>query len=58
MHHHGKGPKDVLVKGYGQWQRGRYRRVKTSIRGLRSKLSIRPSRHQLRLGFDPPGMAR
>lgn len=35
MQTHGKGPRDVLMKGYGQWQRGRYRRVKTSIRGSR-----------------------
>jgi hypothetical protein len=58
MHTHGKGPRDVLVKGYGRWQRGRFRRVRDSLRGIRPKLSIRPSRHQLKLGFDPPGVAR
>jgi hypothetical protein len=49
---HGKGPRLVLVKTYGRWQRGHFRRVKTFIRGLGRKLSLRSSTRQLCFGFD------
>lgn len=58
MHTHGKGPRDVLVKGYGRWQDGQFRRVRSALRGIRPKLSLRPSRDQLKLGFEQPSPAR
>lgn len=48
---HGKGPKIVPVRTYGRWQRGYFRRVKTFIRGLDHKLSVRKSIRQLCFGF-------
>lgn len=58
MRKHGKGPKDVLYKGYGRWQRGRYQRIPTGVRGSGHKLGFRSSRLQLKLGFEQPGSAR
>jgi hypothetical protein len=58
MGKHGKGPKDVLVKAYGRWQRGQYQRIKITIRGSGHKLGFRSSRHQFKFGFEQPGTAR
>jgi hypothetical protein len=55
---HGKGPKDVLYREYGRWQRGRYQRIPSGIRGSGNKLGYRQSRKQLKFGFEQPGAAR
>lgn len=48
---HGEGPKDVLVRSYGRWRRGRYERVRSASRGSWHRLRLRFSPHQLHFGF-------
>lgn len=55
---HGKGPKDVLYRNYGRWQRGKYQRIPSGVRGSDHKLSLRKSSRQLDFGFERPGSAR
>lgn len=58
MRKHGKGPKDVLYRTYGRWQRGEYQRIPSGIRGSDHKLSQRKSPKQLKFGFDQPSPTR
>lgn len=48
---HGKGPKDVFVRSYGRWRRGRYERVCSAHRGSWHQVSLNPSPDQLDFGF-------
>ena len=48
---HGDGPKDVFVRSYGRWRKGRYQRVHSALRGSRHRASLRLSRDQLSFGF-------
>ena len=52
MFTHGKGPKDVLVRTYARWRRGKRERVQTALRASWHRLSLRASKDQLVLGFD------
>lgn len=52
MHKHGRGPKDVLVKRYNRWRRGKRHEVPQSRRSNRIVLSLRASKDQLTFGFD------
>ena len=51
MSHHGKGPKDVFVRSYPRWVRGRRKRVSKAFRSASHKLGHRKSREQLSFGF-------
>jgi len=52
MWKHGKGPKDVLVKRYGRWSRGKREEVQQALRSNRMVLSLRRSKDQLSFCFD------
>jgi hypothetical protein len=54
---HGKGPKDVLVKRYPRWKRGKREEVRTALRGSWHPLSLRTSKNQLAFGFYQSGRA-
>jgi hypothetical protein len=58
MQTHGKGPKDVLVRLYARWKRGKRELVPMALRSVSPKLSHRKSSKQLDFGFDQPGVAR
>jgi len=58
MRSHGKGPKDVLVRRYPRWKRGRRELVSMALRSISPKLSHRKSNKQMDFGFEQPGMAR
>jgi len=58
MPKHGKGPKDVLYRTYGRWQRGKYQRIPSGIRGSDHKLGHRKTPRQLKFGFEQPSSAR
>jgi hypothetical protein len=49
--HHGKGPKDILVKSHSRWMRGRRRPVRNYLKGMTHKLSDRGSDLQIDFGF-------
>lgn len=51
MSHHGKGPKDVLVRRYPRWKRGRRERVAQALRSASHKLSHRKTSKQLAFAF-------
>jgi hypothetical protein len=48
---HGDGPKDVFVRSYGRWRKGRYQRVQSALRGSWHRISLRLSPDQLSFGF-------
>jgi hypothetical protein len=47
----GRGPRDVLVRKYPRWVKGRRKRVGTHVRGIDPKLSVRKTPEQLDLGL-------
>jgi hypothetical protein len=51
MSHHGKGPKDVFVRSYRRWRKGRYQRVCDAHRGSWHRIRLRLSTEQLHFGF-------
>lgn len=51
MPKHGKGPKDVLVKRYPRWRRGKREQVQSALRASWHRLSLRNSKDQLVFGF-------
>jgi hypothetical protein len=57
MHHHGKGPKDVLVKAYPRWKKGNREWVRQALRASWHPLSLRDSKDQLVFEFYRSGTA-
>lgn len=57
MRHHGKGPKDVLVKRYPRWKDGKRKEVRSALRSIAPPLSLRKSKDQLVFGFYQSGRA-
>lgn len=51
MYTHGKGPKDVLVKRYVRWRKGKREDVQQALRSNRFVLSLRQSRDHLAFCF-------
>lgn len=51
MWKHGKGPKDVLVKRYVRWRKGKREDVQQALRSNRMVLSLRHSKDQLSFSF-------
>jgi hypothetical protein len=51
MLNHGKGPKDVLVKRYPRWKRGKREQVRSALRASWHRLKLRNSKDQLVFGF-------
>lgn len=51
MVEHGKGPKDVFVRPYGRWRKGRYERVRSAYRGSWHRMRLCLSPEQLHFGF-------
>jgi len=48
---HGKGPKDLLVRKYRRWRRGRLEWVAQALRSISPKMSLRHSNEQLTFAF-------
>ena len=57
MPKHGKGPKDVLIKRYPRWKRGKREQVRSALRASWHPLSLRASKDQLAFGFFQSGGA-
>lgn len=51
MHHHGKGPKDVLVRSYARWRRGKRQTVRMAHRAAWHRLRLRDSPDQFAFDF-------
>jgi hypothetical protein len=51
MPKHGKAPKDVLVKRYPRWKRGKREEVRSAFRASWYPLSLRHSKDQSFFGF-------
>jgi hypothetical protein len=58
MRKRGKGPKDVFVRKYPRWVKGKRKRVGNHKRGADPIPALKPSELQLDFGFDTPGPAR
>lgn len=51
MQTHGQGPKDVLVRRYRRWRRGKIEWVRDAFRSAWHPLSLRPSVDQFEFTF-------